>query len=84
MNSTGKYSHYFVISINGVSAIKIPNHYVVHLKLIYCKLTILQYFKDLMYRIGCYISINIHFYIHFYIFAKKDLKNIHKTFNCGL
>lgn len=34
-----------------------------------------------MYRIECYISINIHFYIHFYIFAKKDLKNIHKTFN---
>lgn len=57
------------------------NHYAVHLQLIYCKLTIFQYFKDIMYRIECYVSINIYFYIHFYVFAKKDLKDIHKIFN---
>ena len=81
MYTTVKYSHYFVITRNGISAIKIQNHYAVHLQLTYCKLAIFQYFKDIMYRIECYVSINIYFYIHFYFFAKKDLKDIHKIFN---
>ena len=40
-----EYSHYFVVTLSGVKSIKVLNHYVVHLKLIYFKSTILQFKK---------------------------------------
>ena len=40
--STEKYSHYFIITLNGVESIEISNHYFVHSKVIYYKSTTLQ------------------------------------------
>ena len=43
MYSTGNYTHYLVITYNGVQSAKTLNHYAVHLTPIqYCKSTILQ------------------------------------------
>ena len=37
-----EYSQYFIINIKGIKPLKIVNHYVVHLKFIYCTSAIPQ------------------------------------------
>ena len=57
LHSTGNYSHYVVIILNEVWTIKLLNHYVVHLKLIYyCKSTI---FRQKEYNFNMFIYLNL-------------------------